>query len=54
LDNDGLLDVFLLMKSKSNKSYVGIIQGDTVIKDTGVAIAIGNNDFPLFHRRHIL
>ena len=30
LDNDGLLDIFLVMKSKSNKSYVGIIQGDTV------------------------
>src|SRR6187455_2955187 len=29
-DNDGLLDIFLIMKSKSNKSYVGIIQGDTV------------------------
>src|SRR5688572_10496211 len=36
LDNDGLLDVFLMMKSKSNKSYVGIIQGDTIIQeDTG-------------------
>jgi hypothetical protein len=43
LDNDGLLDIFLVMKSKSNKSYVGIIQGDTVIKGTGVAIAIGHN-----------
>ena len=32
LDNDGLLDVFLMMKSKSNKSYVGIIQGDTIIQ----------------------
>ncbi len=30
LDNDGLLDIFLVMKSKSNKSYIGIIQGDTI------------------------
>src|SRR5688572_26984669 len=29
LDNDGLLDIFLMIKSKSNKRYVGIIQGDT-------------------------
>src|SRR5688500_2222224 len=28
LDNDGLLDVFMLMKTKSNKSYIGIIKGD--------------------------
>ena len=30
LDNDGLLDIFLLMKSKSDKSYVGIIKGDSI------------------------
>ena len=30
LDNDGLLDIFLLMKSKSDRSYVGIIQGDSL------------------------
>jgi gliding motility-associated-like protein len=29
-DNDGLLDIFLLMKSKSDRSYVGIIQGDSL------------------------
>ena len=30
LDNDGVLDILLLMKSKLNKSYLGIIKGDTV------------------------
>ncbi|HYI78766.1 MAG TPA: FG-GAP-like repeat-containing protein [Chryseolinea sp.] len=30
LDNDGLLDIFLLMKSKSGGNYVAIIKGDSV------------------------
>lgn len=30
LDNDGLLDILLLMKNGSNNSYVGLVKGDTV------------------------
>ena len=30
LDNDGLLDIMMLMKSQSGKNYIGIIKGDTV------------------------
>jgi hypothetical protein len=29
-DNDGLLDIFLLMKSKTGGNYVAIIKGDSV------------------------
>ena len=53
LDNDGLLDIFLVMKSKSNRSYVGIIKGDTIIQ-TVVRYRNWTQRFPLFHRRHIL
>src|SRR5687768_13696652 len=48
LDNDGLLDVFLVMKSKSNKSYVGIIQGDTIIQgDAGGPLSKMETIFPI-------
>ena len=48
LDNDGLLDVFLVMKSKSNKSYVGIIQGDTTIQgDAGGPLSKMETTFPI-------
>ena len=30
LDNNGVLDIVLLMKSKTNRSYLGIIKGDTM------------------------
>ena len=53
LDNDGLLDIFLVMKSKSNKSYVGIIQGETS-RALVVRYRKWKKHFPLFHRRHIL
>jgi len=48
LDNDGLLDIFLVMKSKSNKSYVGIIQGDTLIQgETGGPLSQLETTFPI-------
>jgi gliding motility-associated-like protein len=30
LDNDGLLDILLLMKSETDKSFIGVIKGDTL------------------------
>lgn len=42
LDNDGLLDVLLLLKANSGRDYIGIIKGDTTV----TALAI-EKSFPI-------